>query len=132
MTEVSIQRDGKPQKLAVRFDVDPKTLPVSALLGFQVGNARATEGVEVRGVGASGSAGKAGLKMGDRITTVGGKKVTSLADWRGVTDELKLGQMVVIEVVREDKLLRVEVVPALSPGTPLSDLVTGTGRGPRN
>lgn len=63
------------------------------------------EGLRIEGTRAGGPAEKAGLKAGDVITKLAGKKVMNIYDYMGVLGELKAGDVVAIEALREGKSL---------------------------
>lgn len=63
------------------------------------------EGMKISGTRANGAAEKAGLKSGDVITKLGGKKVLNIYDYMGILGELKAGDVVEIEVNRDGKLM---------------------------
>ncbi|MBI5472804.1 MAG: M20/M25/M40 family metallo-hydrolase, partial [Ignavibacteriae bacterium] len=61
------------------------------------------EGMRIDGTRAGGPAEKAGLKAGDVITKLAKKKVMNIYDYMGVLTELKTGDVVEIEVLRDGK-----------------------------
>ena len=61
------------------------------------------EGMRIDGTRAGGPADKAGLKSGDIITKLAKKKVMNIYDYMGVLGELKSGDVVEIEVMRDGK-----------------------------
>ena len=61
----------------------------------------------------SGSpADQAGLRLGDRITSLDGVVTTDLAGLQGLMVESRIGRRVPVEVIRDDRRLSVEVVLA--------------------
>jgi S1-C subfamily serine protease len=54
----------------------------------------------------NGPAEKAGLKAGDLIVKMAGKKVLNIYDYMGVLGELKAGDVVDVEVVRDGKPMK--------------------------
>lgn len=66
-----------------------------------------TEGMKIGGTRPNGPADKAGLKAGDIITSLAGKKVMNIYDYMGILGELKAGQTVELEVLRDGKAMRV-------------------------
>jgi putative serine protease PepD len=70
-----------------------------AYLGVGVGDTIGGEGVYVSSVAPGGPAAKAGIKPGDVIVSVGGKKTPSVADLSTVLAELKPGKTVPVVVV---------------------------------
>jgi serine protease Do len=69
------------------------------------------EGVVVRGIVQDGPAAKSDLKLGDVITTVDGKPVNTAQQLKNQIRGKKLGQPVVLEVVRNGKKLTLKVQP---------------------
>ncbi len=65
-----------------------------------------TEGMKIGGTRPNGPADKAGLKAGDIIVTLAGKKVMNIYDYMGILGELKAGQTVEVEVVRDGKPMK--------------------------
>jgi len=68
-----------------------------------------TEGMKIGGTRPNGPADKAGLKAGDIITSLAGKKVMNIYDYMGILGELKVGQVVEVEVLRDGKPLKFSV-----------------------
>jgi aminopeptidase YwaD len=65
------------------------------------------DGMKIGGIRPDGPAEKAGLKAGDIIVKMAGKKVTNIYDYMGVLSELKVGDVVEVMVLREGKSLTV-------------------------
>jgi aminopeptidase YwaD len=70
-------------------------------LGVTPDYGASAEGMKIGGTRANGPAEKAGLKSGDVITKLGGKKVLNIYDYMGVLGELKAGDVVEVEVMRD-------------------------------
>jgi Tol biopolymer transport system component len=71
---------------------------------------------EVRGVKLSGTskdspADKAGLRAGDIVVELAGKKVENIYDYTYAIEALKIGQKATIRVLRDGKPVAVEIVP---------------------
>jgi hypothetical protein len=64
-----------------------------------------SEGMKIGGIRPSGPAEKAGMKAGDIITRMAGKKVLNIYDYMGILGELKAGQEIDVDVVRDGKTL---------------------------
>lgn len=64
------------------------------------------EGMKIGGVRPGAPADKAGMKAGDVIVKMGGKKIMNIYDYMGVLGELKAGDSVEVEVEREGKLVK--------------------------
>lgn len=68
-------------------------------------------GVKLSGVGKNGPAEKAGVKGGDVIVELAGKKIENIYDYTYAIEGLKIGQMIKMVVVRSGERLEFEVVP---------------------
>lgn len=66
-------------------------------------------GWRVAAVMPNGGAGKAGIKPGDRITSVNGHPVSNVSDYRAATKNSKPGETVDVVVVRGDETLELKV-----------------------
>jgi serine protease DegS len=66
-------------------------------------------GIEVLSTVSGGPAASAGLRPGDRITRMGGRRLQSVADMRGLLRACAVGSTVRLEFVREDETLEAEV-----------------------
>ncbi len=69
------------------------------------------QGVLLSGVSQGGPAEKAGLKGGDTITFLAGKKIENIYDYTNAIGALKIGEPSKVQVRREGKLLYLEVTP---------------------
>ncbi len=69
------------------------------------------KGVKLSGVAAEGPAAKAGLKGGDVIIEVAGKKIENLYDYTYAIEALKIGEEIEIKVVRGDEQVSLDVTP---------------------
>lgn len=67
------------------------------------------EGYEITGVVEGGAAAKAGMKDGDRIYSIGGKKVTDVYSYMDALRKYKPGDMVPVVVLRDGKKIKLEV-----------------------
>jgi hypothetical protein len=68
------------------------------------------EGMRVDGVRSEGPADKAGMKAGDVVVGLAGKKVMNIYDYMGVLGELKSGDEVVVRVRRGEEILELTAV----------------------
>jgi len=66
------------------------------------------DGMKIGGIRPDGPAEKAGLKAGDIIVKMAGKKVTNIYDYMGVLGELKAGDVVEVVVMRDGNPLSVQ------------------------
>jgi S1-C subfamily serine protease len=69
-------------------------------LGVVPDYGESTEGMKIGGVRPSGPAEKGGLKPGDVIVKMAGKKIMNIYDYMGLLGELKPGDRVPVEVNR--------------------------------
>ncbi|MBP1647332.1 MAG: putative aminopeptidase [Bacteroidetes bacterium] len=66
-----------------------------------------SNGMKISGVRPKGPAERSGLKSGDIIVMMAGKKVMNIYDYMGLLGELKAGDQVEVEVMRDGKPLKV-------------------------
>jgi aminopeptidase YwaD len=77
----------------------------SVTLGIVPDFGQSTEGMKVSAVQPNRPGEKAGLKAGDIITKMAGKKVLNIYDYMGILGELKAGDTVDVEVLRDGTAL---------------------------
>ncbi len=82
----------------------------SVTLGIVPDVAESSTGMKISGVRPNGAAEKAGMKTGDIIISMAGKKVLNVYDYMGMLGELKAGDSVEIEIQRDGKPLKVIAV----------------------
>ena len=70
-----------------------------------------TKGVLLSGVAKGGPASQAGVKGGDVIVKLAGKPIENIYDYTYAIEALKIGQEVVIEVLRNGKTIPLKVTP---------------------
>jgi aminopeptidase YwaD len=68
------------------------------------------DGLKIGSTRPGGPAEKAGLKAGDVITRMAGKRVLNIYDYMGILGELKTGAEVDVEVMREEKAVKVKAI----------------------
>ncbi|MCS6804557.1 MAG: M28 family peptidase [Acidobacteriota bacterium] len=73
--------------------------------------AEEAEGMKISGVREGSAAEKAGLKAGDVLVRIGATKIKNVHDYMFVLGELKAGEAVEVEVIREGRRLVFNVVP---------------------
>ena len=71
----------------------------------------ATEGVQLAGVAGGGPADRAGLKAGDIIIEVAGRKIENIYDYTYALDALKVDELVSVVVLRADQRITLKIVP---------------------
>ena len=69
------------------------------------------QGVKLSGVRAGGPADKAGIKSGDIIVGLGGKKIANIYDYTYALDGVKVGEPVEIVVMRDGKEVKLKITP---------------------
>ncbi len=105
---VKVRRKGEVKELKV-FLGDPakireRDLEASPVdLGFTPSNDFVDLGVEVNAVAKGGAAEKAGLKPGDVIKKVDGRRVTNWEEFRGALQSRKPGDELKLTVLRDEK-----------------------------
>jgi hypothetical protein len=82
-----------------------------AYLGTIPDYAAEVQGVKLSGVRAGGPADKAGLKGGDVIVEFGGAKIANIYDYTYALDAVKIGQPLVVVVMRNSEKVTVSVTP---------------------
>ncbi len=82
-----------------------------AYLGTIPDYAEEVKGVKLGGASKNGPAAKAGVKAGDVIVELGGKKIENIYDYTYAIEALKIGKKVKIVVERKGKRITLEVVP---------------------
>ncbi len=68
------------------------------------------DGMKIGSIRSGGPAEKAGLKAGDLIVMMAGKKILNIYDYMGVLGDLKAGDEAEIEVVRDGKSMKVKAL----------------------
>jgi aminopeptidase YwaD len=86
------------------------TKAFSVTLGIVPDVGESSTGMKISGVRPNGAAEKAGLKSGDVIVKMAGKKVMNIYDYMGMLGELKPGDEIDVEVIREGAPLTVKAV----------------------
>lgn len=82
-----------------------------AYLGTIPDYAEEVKGVKLGGATKGGPAEKAGIKPGDIIVELGGKKIENIYDYTFAIEALKIGQKTKVVVERKGKRLKLEIVP---------------------
>ena len=82
-----------------------------AYLGTIPDYAEEVKGVMLSGARKNGPADKAGVKAGDVIVELAGKKIENIYDYTHAIEALKIGQQVKIVVMRREKRVSLDIVP---------------------
>ena len=69
------------------------------------------KGVQLSGVGKNGPAAKAGVKGGDIIVELAGKKIENIYDYTYALEAVKIGKPVKMVVLRKTQRVTLQVVP---------------------
>jgi S1-C subfamily serine protease len=101
--EVAIEREGKKQVLKLETPYTPR-------LGLRPEYNDTSDGVLINSVTEGAPAEKGGLKKGDRILELGGKKVKDLEAYMGLLQGRKRGDTLEVVVSREGKNVTLKVV----------------------
>jgi hypothetical protein len=83
----------------------------SVTLGVIPDYSSAEEGMKIGGLRPNGAADKAGLRSGDVVIGLKGKRISNIYDYMAVLGELKAGQPVEIEVLRGGNSVKTSVTP---------------------
>ena len=88
-----------------------------------------THGVLLEDVAPGSAADKAGLKVGELVTSIGGRPVGDVKEFATLLFAYKIGQEAPIGVLRNGKVVTVQVTVAERPDDPqrFADMVTGPG-----
>jgi S1-C subfamily serine protease len=70
------------------------------------------KGVALSGVARNGPADKAGLKGGDVIVQLAGRKIDNIYDYTYAIEALKIGQTVKVVVQRGERRIELDITPA--------------------
>jgi Zn-dependent M28 family amino/carboxypeptidase len=70
------------------------------------------KGMRLSGVGGDGPAAKAGVKGGDVIIELAGRKIENVYDYTYAIEALKIGEPVKMVLIRDDKTIELEITPA--------------------
>ena len=84
---------------------------LTAFLGTVPDYAKEVKGVALGGVAKDGPAEKAGLKGGDIIVELAGKKIENIYDYTFAIEALKIGQPVKVAILRAGKTIELMVTP---------------------
>jgi aminopeptidase YwaD len=71
-----------------------------------------SNGLKISGIRPNGPAEKAGLKAGDILTKLGGKGILGIYDYMGILGELKAGQEVEVEYLRDGAPMKTKTTMA--------------------
>ena len=108
--------------------------PSRALLGVQVENDSTGQGARVIAVSPGGAAESAGIRVGDRITAVGGVELPAGPDaGRALVERIRLlepGLKVKVAVLRDGRKQDFEVTPREAPNVVLRGSAPGVGIAP--
>lgn len=116
--KIQIKREGKGQEVKVEAGAwsNPYTTRPQVRLGlfFQAGKEEGT--LVIRGVAPGGPGEKAGVKNGDQIVAVDGKKLTLTPGASLPLDDKKPGDLIKLSLLREGKAVTAEIKAELDQG----------------
>ena len=109
-----MKRDAPLPYLATKAPKNKSRGRLGAYLGTIPDYAQSdVKGVLLSGVAKGGPADKAGVRGGDVVVGLGGKKVENVYDYTDAIADLKPNTLTTIEVERKGKKLKLEITPAL-------------------
>lgn len=105
-------RDKAPDYIAQKAPAQgQRRARLRAYLGTIPDYAEEVKGVKLGGATKGGPADKAGIKAGDIIVELGGKKIENIYDYTYAIEALKIGQKVKVVVERKGKRVKLELIP---------------------
>ena len=112
-TRQLLRRDSPPEYIAAKArQKNAQRGSLRAYLGtipdYAAGGSK---GMLLSGVAKGGPAEKAGLKGGDIIVNLAGKKIENIYDYTNAIGALKIGEPAEVTVLRKDKTLKLKIVP---------------------
>ncbi len=113
ITRAVAMRDDLPDYVArAAADKSPRRAHLRAYLGTIPDYAKTeAKGVALSGVSKGGPADKAGLKTGDVVVELAGRKLDNIYDYTYAIEALKIGQKVKVVVKRGDRRLELDIMP---------------------
>ncbi|MBE7466208.1 MAG: M20/M25/M40 family metallo-hydrolase [Planctomycetes bacterium] len=103
-----------PQRPAY-VKIEPKSRPVMGMGGVRLGTlpdySFEGKGLRLQGVRGGGPADKAGLKQGDTIILLAGKRIETIQDFMNVLRQCKPGEPIEIVVIREGQEVKLTATP---------------------
>lgn len=103
------QREKKPTFVEVKGNAMPRPTGNFPKLGIRPGYTDEAEGVLVEGVTEGEPAAKSGIKKGDRILEISGKKVPNIETYMQVLAGEKNGTTINVQIIRDGKKITVPV-----------------------
>ena len=112
ITRSLVQRDEAPEYIAQKAPENKGTKArLRAYLGTIPDYAEEVKGVKLGGAAKGGPAAKAGVRAGDVIVELAGKKIENIYDYTYAIEALKIGKKVKLVVDRQGKRITLEVLP---------------------
>ena len=106
------QRDSAPDYISQERPAEgQRRANLRAYLGTIPDYAEEVQGVKLSGVTKGGPASKAGVRGGDIIVELAGRKIDNIYDYTFAIEALKIGQKVEIAVRRKQKRILMEITP---------------------
>ena len=102
---------GENEELAARAAGKPRVPRVGAWVGINVADLEQGDGIVVKGVVYHSPAAKADVEAGDIIEAVDGTLVKDAESFKGIPTQKAGGQALVLDVIRDNAPLKVEVIP---------------------
>ena len=111
VTRSIAMRDSPPDYIEQAAKQGPTRGPMRVYLGTIPDYAEEVQGVALSGASKNGPAHKAGVRAGDIIVELAGKKIENIYDYTQVISALKIGQNVKLVVLRKGKRVVLNIVP---------------------
>ena len=111
VTRSLAMREEAPDYQQVKRKQEPTRGALRAYLGTIPDYAEEVKGVLLGGASKGGPADNAGVKAGDIIVELAGKKIENIYDYTHAIEALKIGQQVKMVVMRNGKRMDLKIVP---------------------
>lgn len=106
-----LREDAPPYKVHTTQKEEGRRANLRAWLGTTPDYAEEVKGVLISGAAKNGPADKAGLKGGDVIVELAGRKIENIYDYTYAIEALKIGKETTITIVRDGKRIQFKVTP---------------------
>lgn len=106
-----VVRDDAPDYVEQEAPKQQGRARLRAYMGTIPDYAEGITGVKLSGVSKNGPADKGGIKAGDVITRLAGKKIDNIYDYTFAIEALKIGETIEVVVMRDGKELKLQVTP---------------------
>ncbi len=111
VTRSLVMREDAPDYIKQSQPVQQQRAALRAYLGTIPDYVGEVKGLPLSDVAKGGPADKAGIKGGDVIVELAGKKIENIYDYTYAIEALKIGQKIKVVVMRKDKRIELEITP---------------------